>query len=186
MVGEIVECVHCGAPSPAASRFCPTCGKSFGVNSSDPADGDIESQASKHEAQDAHVQNTDPPDVTQTLPALHDRIPLGRAAMLVLNIVLLAILLGLLISPPQATNEPVVSAPEVPVSATDTPVIATATRGASPTATGSHSGISAATVVAKPAATATPSSLPTVTVVPAPPPPPPSPTPQKPTPTPAP
>lgn len=95
-----MECIHCGAPVPAASRFCPACGKPFGVNSSDPADGDIESEADGHEAQDAEVQNTDSLDVDQTPPALHDPIPIGRTALLVVNVALFARLLGLLLMPP--------------------------------------------------------------------------------------
>lgn len=199
MVGEMVECVHCGAFASVASRFCPACGERFGVHSPDSGSGGVEIGSAEPQTESTLSQDAVPLDAGEALPSIPDPIPIRRIILLCGNLALLVTWLGLLLSyylapRVRAENESVAPTATVTVVATDLPASAmpiistsmptstiptTSTRKAAPTPTGSSAGVPA---TATPTQTSSVTATSVATATPIPPPP----TPQIPTPIPTP
>ncbi len=175
VVGEMLECAHCGALASVASRLCPTCGEPFVVHPHDAADGDTGGESAEQQADSMHVQNPVLLEAGDTSLSSSPPIPNRRIVLLSVNFALLIIWIALLFRLPEhLALKYLAPSPTATVTrlATDIPSNVTPTRSASPTPTGSSVGVHAnatATSVPRPSATATATVVATETPLPAPP-----------------
>lgn len=142
IVGNMIACDHCGELAPDASRFCPACGNAFDSQAQRAGAGnsDVASMSVVEQPDDMHIQAAAPVDADEILLPAYEAMPIGRIVMLCVNVALLCVFLGLVISiilirSAGAENVPATPTITISVTATDTLAIDTPTRTVSQTPT---------------------------------------------------